>query len=82
MTRAGDETPADTDARPASTTSPSKGASVSPGVEVAASYVEDRQSRSLHGEPSTSEQVQRCPQQDQFVMKEEDTRSSFHLDWR
>ena len=52
MTRAGDETPAEMDAKLASGQ-----ASASTGVEVAASYVEDRQKRSLAGEPSTSEEV-------------------------
>ena len=52
MTRAGDEAPAEVAAKPASNE-----ASASTGVEEAASYVEDRQKRSLAGEPSTSEQV-------------------------
>ena len=52
MTRAGDENPAEVDAKPASNQ-----ASAGTGVEVAASYVEDRQKHSLAGEPSTSEEV-------------------------
>lgn len=60
MTRAGEDSPAQADARPANIADASKSAAVSPGVEVAAWYVEDRQSRSLHGEPSTSEQVHCC----------------------
>ncbi len=52
MTRAGDETPPEVAAKPAS-----NAASAGTGVEVAASYVEDRQKRSLAGEPSTSEEV-------------------------
>ncbi|CAK0787611.1 hypothetical protein CVIRNUC_010833 [Coccomyxa viridis] len=52
MTRAGDETPPEVAAKPAS-----NAASAGTGVEVAASYVEDRQKRSLAGEPSTSEEA-------------------------
>ena len=56
MTRAGDENPTEADAKPASNQ-----ASAGTGVEVAASYVEDRQKRSLAGEPSTSEEVMVWP---------------------
>ena len=61
ITRAGDESAAETDSKAESSAPPSRGAALSSGVEIAASYVEDRQSRSLQGEPSTSEQVRRLP---------------------
>ena len=56
MTRAGDETRAEVNAKPASNE-----ASAGTGVEVAALYVEDRQKRSLAGEPSTSDEVMAWP---------------------
>lgn len=58
ITRAGDDSTVETEAKAVSDAPPSRGHALSPGVEVAASYVDDRQSRSLQGEPSTSEQVQ------------------------